>query len=93
MRDPSELLNQARVVPKFEQGQMVGLQANGIKPGSLFQEVGIQEDDVITQFNGIAISSPEQSAKIFEELANAGEFNVVVRGADGAETVKTFTPE
>ncbi|HKA15853.1 MAG TPA: type II secretion system protein GspC [Myxococcota bacterium] len=93
MRDPSELLSQARVLPKFEQGQMVGLQVNGIKPGSLFQEIGLQEGDVITQFNGIAIDSPDQSAKIFQELANAAEFNVVVRGADGAETVKNFTPE
>jgi general secretion pathway protein C len=93
MRDPNTLLTQARVLPKFEQGQMVGLQVNGIKPGSLFQEIGLQEGDVITQFNGIAINSPDQSARIFQELANAAEFNVIVRGADGAETVKNFTPE
>jgi general secretion pathway protein C len=93
MRDPSELLSQARVLPKFEQGQMVGLQVNGIKPGSLFQEIGLQEGDVITQFNGIAINSPDQSARIFSELANAAEFNVVVRGADGAESTKNFTPQ
>jgi general secretion pathway protein C len=93
MRDPSELLSQARVLPKFEQGQMVGLQVNGIKPGSLFQEIGLQEGDVITQFNGIAINSPDQSARIFTELANAAEFNVVVKGADGTESTKNFTPQ
>ena len=93
VRDPSELLSQARVLPKFEQGQMVGLQVNGIKPGSLFQEIGLQEGDVITQFNGIAINSPDQSAKIFSELATAAEFNVIVRGADGTESTRNFTPE
>jgi general secretion pathway protein C len=93
MRDPSELLSQARVLPKFEQGQMVGLQVNGIKPGSLFQEIGLQEGDVITQFNGISINSPDQSARIFSELANAAEFNVVVKGADGTESTKNFTPQ
>jgi general secretion pathway protein C len=92
MRDPSTLLTQARVMPKFEQGQMVGLQVNGIKPGSLFQEIGLQEGDVITQFNGIAINSPDQSAKIFQELANAADFNVVVRDVHGNETTKSFTP-
>jgi general secretion pathway protein C len=92
MRDPTQLLSQARVLPKFEQGQMVGLQVNGIKPGSLFQEIGIQEGDVITQFNGIAINSPDQSARIFQELANAADFNVLVKGADGAERPLTFTP-
>jgi general secretion pathway protein C len=93
MRDPSELLSQARVIPKFEQGQMVGLQVNAIKPGSLFQEIGLRDGDLITQFNGIAIDSPDQSARIFQELASASEFNVVVRGADGTETTKVFTPE
>jgi general secretion pathway protein C len=93
MRDPSELLSQARVIPKYEQGQMVGLQVNAIKPGSLFQEIGLQDGDLITQFNGIAIDSPDQSTRIFQELANASEFNVVVRGADGTESTKNFTPE
>ena len=93
MRDPTTLLSQARVLPKFEQGQMVGLQVNGIKPGSLFQEIGLQEGDVIKQFNGIAINSPDQSAKIFQELANAADFNVVVQGPDGTERPLTFTPE
>ena len=85
MRDPSELLSQVRGLPKYEQGQMVGLQVNGIKPGSFFQEIGLQEGDVITQLNGIAIDSPDQSAKIIQELANASEVNAVVRGADGTE--------
>jgi general secretion pathway protein C len=93
LRDPSTLLTQARVLPKFEDGQMVGLQVNGIKPGSLFEELGIQEGDVITQFNGIAISSPDESARIFSELASAQQFNVRVRGADGTERDQTYSPQ
>ncbi len=93
MRDPASLLQQARVLPKFEAGQMVGLLVNGIKPGSMFQEIGLKDGDVIKHFNGIAINSPDQSAQIFQELANAPEFNVVVEGADGVETVRNFRPE
>lgn len=83
--NPTDLLSQARVQPKFENGQMVGLQVSAIKPGSVFEEIGMQEGDVITQFNGIAIDSPEERMQIFQELAQAQEFNVVVRGADGTE--------
>ena len=93
LQNPSELLSQARVLPKFENGQMVGLQVNGIKPGSLFEELGIQEGDVITEFNGISISSPDESARIFSELASAEQFNVVVRGANGVARPLTFTPQ
>ena len=56
---------------------MVGLQVNGIKPGSLFQEIGLQEGDVITQFNGIAINSPDQSA---QDLPGARERSGIQRG-------------
>jgi general secretion pathway protein C len=93
MQNPSQLLSQARVLPKFENGQMVGLQVNGIQPGSLFETLGVQEGDVITEFNGISISSPDESARIFSELSSAEQFNVTVRGADGVPRQHTFTPQ
>jgi general secretion pathway protein C len=93
IRNPNDLLSQARVLPKFEDGVMVGLQVNGIQSGSVFQELGLREGDVITQFNGIAINSPDESARILQEFANSQEFNVVVRGADGTETVHNLTTE
>lgn len=83
MRNPADLLSQARVLPKFEDGQMVGLQVNGIQSGSLFQEIGMQDGDVITEFNGITISSPEESAQILQELGDADQLNLVGHGADG----------
>ncbi len=85
IQNPADLLSQARVQPKFEDGQMVGLQVSGIKPGSVFEGIGMQEGDVITEFNGISIDSPEERVQIFQELANASEFNVIVRSPDGSE--------
>jgi general secretion pathway protein C len=92
LRTPNDLLSQARVLPKFENGEMVGIQVNSIQAGSLFEEIGLNDGDVITEFNGIEIDSPEQSVKIFQEFADADEFNVMVRGADGSEQPITFVP-
>jgi general secretion pathway protein C len=80
------------VLPKFENGEMVGIQVNSIQAGSLFEEIGLNDGDVITEFNGIEIDAPEQSVKIFQEFADADEFNVMVRGADGSEQPITFVP-
>jgi general secretion pathway protein C len=93
IRNPGDLLSQARVLPKFEDGKMVGVQVNGIQPGSIFEELGLREGDVITQFNGITIDSPLENAKIMQELANGRDFSVVVRGADGTETTHNVTAE
>ena len=84
MRNPAELFSQARILPKYEEGEMVGVQLNSIQPGSLFEEIGIQDGDVITEVNGIVIASPQDSAALLRELTQSDEFDVEVLGADGA---------
>jgi len=89
-RNPAEIFSSARILPKYDQGQMVGIELNNVKPGSLFEEVGIQDGDVITQFNGIEIDSPQGSAQVLRELTQAGSFEVNVVGADGQERTLTY---
>ena len=88
--NPATLFSQARILPKYEEGAMVGVQLNAIKAGSLFEEIGIQNGDVITQFNGIQITSQQDSAQVLRELTQASEFKVSVRGSDGAERQLTY---
>jgi general secretion pathway protein C len=83
MRNPAELFSQARILPKYENGQMVGVQLNSIQPGSLFEAIGIQNGDVITQVNGIVVSSPQDSASLLRELTESNQFEVSVLGSDG----------
>lgn len=90
LRNPNNLLSQARILPKFEGGEMVGLQVNSIKSGSLFQDLGLQDGDVITEFNGIPIDSPDQSVKIFQEFAEGTAIDVNVLRPDGSETALHF---
>ncbi len=92
-RNPARLFSEARILPKYEAGQMVGVQVSAIKPGSLFEQMGIQEGDVITELNGIRIDSPEQSAKILLELTSSEEFILQVEGAAGTRTLNAALPE
>lgn len=89
-RNPAEIFSSARILPKYEQGQMVGIQLSNVKPGSLFEEVGIQEGDVITQFNGIQIDSPQGSAEVLRELTEAPTFEITVTRGDGSERTLTY---
>jgi general secretion pathway protein C len=92
-RSPARLFSEARILPKYEAGQMVGVQVSAIKPGSLFEQMGIQDGDVITELNGIRIDSPEQSAKILLELGKTEAFTVQVEGASGTRTLNVDLPE
>jgi general secretion pathway protein C len=93
LRNPANLFSQARILPKYEDGEMVGLQINAIKPGSFFEEVGIQSGDVITELNGIAIDDPQESAKILAEFSEATELDIGVRGPDGDRKINFTVDE
>jgi general secretion pathway protein C len=62
MQNPAELLSQARILPKYEEGQMQGLQISQIKPGSLYEQLGMQEGDLVKTINGNPINAPDQAA-------------------------------
>ena len=81
----AQLFSQANLVPKFENGEMVGVQVDAIQAGSAFEAAGIQSGEVITELNGIAINSQEQSQRALAEFADSDILNVKVRGADQNE--------
>jgi type II secretory pathway component GspD/PulD (secretin) len=89
-RNCTNLSSQARILPEYADGEMVGLQINAIRPGSLFEAIGIQNGDVITQLNGISIDDPENSAKILAEFSEAESFSVVLTRKDGSSDTLEF---
>ena len=91
MRNPSELFSEARILPRYDNGAMVGVQLSSIKPGSLFEEIGIQNGDTVTQVNGVTVTSPQDSAALIKELTEASEFQVNVLGADGQNRSLTYS--
>lgn len=91
VRNPTALFSQAQIQPRYDGGEMVGMQINAIKPGSLFEEIGIQSGDTITELNGISINSPEESARILAEFSEADQFTVVVEDDSGEPRTLNFT--
>ena len=92
-RNPASIFSQARILPKYEDGAMVGVQVNSIKPGSMLEDIGLHNGDTISEFNGIQIESPEDSTEVLKELAGSSEFTVVVTGADGHQRTLTYELE
>lgn len=76
--NPAALFSQARILPKYDQGKMVGVQLNAIRPGSLFEQVGIQDGDTVSQVNGVTVASPEDSQRLLEQFAAGGSLRVTV---------------
>ncbi len=83
----NSLVGGIHVVPVFEEDQVVGLQFSLVQYGTHFEEIGLENGDVITEFNGTPIDSPAKCAQLLQELSEADAVHVVGYRADGSERV------
>ncbi len=72
----NEVFTQARAVPYFEDGKTVGFRVFSIKPGSVFEKIGLQNGDVIQRVNGVELTDPTKAITLFTELQNEGHIAV-----------------
>lgn len=70
MKNFAQLLNQAQVSPSFENGKSVGYNIRNIAPGSVYEQLGLKNQDLIKSINGNAIDSPEKALELFRLLRN-----------------------
>jgi general secretion pathway protein C len=89
--NPAALFSQARILPKYQDGQMTGIQLNAIQAGSVFEKLGIQNGDTITGVNGVQINNQQDSTKVMDDLMNAPVITVDVVDQNGQP--KTMTIE
>jgi general secretion pathway protein C len=72
LENMNQIYTQARAVPYFENGKTVGFRVFSIKPGSVFEKIGLQNGDVIQRVNGVEITDPGKALALFTELQNEG---------------------
>ncbi len=78
------LLQQATAVPYIEDGEPAGFRIVDLQQGSVFQQLGIQQNDIIYSVNGAAIRTIEEALNAYRNLGSASAFKLgVVR--DGKE--------
>ena len=76
-----QTLTEARCVPHNEGGRAVGYQCFQIVPGSIYDKLGLKDNDVIYQINGQNLDDP---SKIFNFLTSLkGAKNISISGSRG----------
>ncbi len=72
------LLQQARAVPYFKNGQAVGLRLFAIRPDSLYTKIGLRNGDIMLNINGKALGDLTEAIKLFETLKTERSFTLVL---------------
>jgi general secretion pathway protein C len=75
----NEVFTQARAVPYFQDGKTVGFRVFAIKPGSVFEKIGLQNGDIIQSVNGTELTDPTKAVSLFTELQNEGHIAVELK--------------
>ncbi len=87
---PQALEDIAFASPYVQNGQFMGFRLRPGRDRALFQQLGLNGGDVLTEINGTRLSSPAQGLAILQELMSASRIDVRVL-RNGAEVPLTFT--
>jgi len=78
LKNLPEILNQARVVPHREGGELKGFRFQSIQEGSVYESLGFQVGDIIKEVDGEFVKDPEQALELFERLKGSSGFKILV---------------
>jgi type II secretion system protein C len=83
MQNMPQLLTEIRALPVFQNGASTGFQLSEIQPGSLFDQIGLQNGDVLTTVSGQPVSNPARALQMLSTLStrSAVTLNVLRNGA------------
>ena len=72
-----------RMVPAYDNGVMVGVKTLRIRSGSELDTLGLKNGDVLTEINGVALTTPEAVASL-KQAMTSGEAMTIQLLRDGA---------
>ncbi|MFH1261923.1 MAG: type II secretion system protein GspC [Pseudomonadota bacterium] len=77
----NQIVQESRMVPNLDNGVVNGFKIFAIKPGSIFQDLGIQNGDVIQRINGTEIDSVEKAVPMLQVLRDQSAISIdLLRG-------------
>ncbi len=86
-KNVNKLMQQARVRPHFTNGKADGLSLTGIKPNSIFHDMGLKSGDIITSVNGKTIESVEDILTFYKSLQTSESVHLKLKRRGRLKTI------
>ena len=72
------LLTQVRAVPNVQNGSSNGFRLSQIQPGSIFQQIGLEDGDIVTGAQGQQVTDPIRAMALVSALRNSPSISLSV---------------
>jgi len=76
MNNLPSLLQQATAVPHNEGGEQIGFRIVDLKKGSVFEQLGIQQNDIIYAVNGTPVRNAEEALSAYRMIGTTSNFMI-----------------
>ena len=78
LENAGEIMKQIKFRPYFSQGAPDGLMVYGIRPDSIFRQIGLRNGDIVKEINGTPIVSPADGMNMLMEIQGTEEIDMTV---------------
>lgn len=83
----NDLMKDVRIRPHFSQGKPDGLMLSSVSPNSIFAEMGLKSNDVITGVNGKKIQTVDDCMDVYRQLKDAAEVSLEIKRGGQNEVI------
>jgi type II secretion system protein C len=67
LRERGGLLAEGDVSGAYEDGELIGVQVDGVRAGGLYDRIGLKNGDVVTDIGGVSLADPDAMVKVLEQ--------------------------
>jgi general secretion pathway protein C len=79
VKDVNNLMKQIRIQPNFRNGQPDGLRLTGIRPNSIFYNMGLKSGDILMAVDGREIKSVDDAFKLYQNLQSSSRVQLQIK--------------
>jgi len=87
MEDPAQFFSQMRALPHFVNGKTDGFAISQVAPGSVFDQLGLQNGDLVTSIDGNPVTNPMQVMSLMQEMKTKSALDLIINRAGAPTTV------
>jgi general secretion pathway protein C len=78
MQNPAQLFQQMRALPHFVNGKTDGFSISNVTPGSVFDQLGLKDGDLLTGINGQPVTNPMQAMSLMQAVHTLPSIDLTV---------------
>ncbi|HDK82573.1 MAG TPA: hypothetical protein ENH31_08415 [Nitrospirae bacterium] len=76
LRNPRQIMTDARLYPNIVDGKQEGFRILEVKPGGIYESLGLRNNDILLRINGLDLSSPEAAVQTMSALKGMKTVNL-----------------